>query len=302
MVKRGLGKGFASLIPTDVLDSKFDTTANEDEKVSSLRLIPIDKISPDPNQPRNQFDDKQIDELAESIKQHGLLQPIVVTPKRNGRFEIVAGERRYRAAKLAGLQNLTAIVRTLSAQHKLEISIIENVQRKDLNVLETATAYAKLKNQFNLSDSQIASRLGKATSTIANQIRLLGLPKEAKEELLNNNIVEGHARQILAIKDKKIQKQLLNLIIKNNWTVRKAEQFVIGYKASLNQAKVSGDHLAVAKRATRTETELTKKLAKKLGFNSKSIKQKTTAHGGEIIIKYNSDDEVKKLASIFGVN
>lgn len=297
MVKRGLGKGFASLIPTDVLDSDFDTTAAEDERVSDLRLLNIKDIVPDPDQPRRNFDQDELNSLAQSIAEHGVLQPIVVTPKA-GKYEVVAGERRLRAAQIAGLDKLPAIVRTLSAQHKLEISIIENVQRADLNVLEMATGYLKLKTQFNLTDKDIAQRVGKAGSTISNQLRLLALPDEAKQALISGQITEGHARQILAIPDYEVQIELLNNIINNNWTVRKTEQFVIGYKAGGAAGKAS---LKSAKRATRTETDYTRRFAKRLGLRSKAVTQKTTAHGGQIIIKYKNDDEMAKIAQAIGL-
>ena len=297
MVKRGLGKGFDSLIPTDVLDSDFDTTAAEDEKVSDLRLLKMADVLPDPDQPRRVFDDDDLASLANSIREHGVLQPIVVVPH-NGKYEIVAGERRYRAAQMAGLDKIPAIVRTLSAQHKLEISIIENVQRQDLNPLETATAFLKLRNQFNLTDKEIGERVGKAPSTVSNIVRLLRLPDAAKQALVEGKIVEGHARQILAIDDSDIQQHLLDEIIKNKWSVARAEQFVIGYKANGASGKES---VGGAKRAVRTETDLTRNLAKRFGFKSKAVTQKTTAHGGQIIIKYRNDDDIAKIKDVLGL-
>ena len=297
MVKRGLGKGFESLIPIDVLDSDFDTTADEDERVSDLRLLPIGDIIPDPNQPRRDFDQAELTVLADSIKEHGVLQPIVVAP-RGSKYEIVAGERRYRAAQIAGLAKMPAIVRTLSAQHRLEVSIIENVQRLDLNPLEEATAYLKLRAQLNLTDKEIGKRVGKASSTVSNAIRLLNMPDNAKQALLEGKICEAHGRQILAIEDPVVQQQLLDEIIKNKWSVRRAEQFVIGYKAG----GASGvESVAQAKRATRTETPLTKRLAKRLGLKSKSVVQKTTARGGQIIIKYQDDADIAKISQILGL-
>ena len=297
MVKRGLGKGFDSLIPTDVLDTDFDTTAAEDERVSDLRLLPMTDVQPDPDQPRRVFDEDDMNSPAMSIREHGVLQPIVVTPK-GGKYEIVAGERRYRAAEMAGLTKIPAIVRTLSAQHKLEISIIENVQRQDLNPLETATAYLKLRTQFNLTDREIGERVGKAPSTVSNVMRLLKLPEAAKHALADGQIFEGHARQILAITDPEVQQHLLEEIIKNKWSIARTEQFVIGYKAdgAAGKKSVSG-----GKRAVRTETDLTKSIAKRLGFKSKAVTQKTTAHGGQIIIKYRNDDDMAKISQALGL-
>lgn len=283
-------------MPRDLVESEFDATASEDEKISDLRVIAVEQISPDPEQPRRHFDATMLETLANSIREHGVLQPIVVVPKKSG-YEIVAGERRWRAAKLAGLKKIPAIVRTLSAQHKLELSIIENVQRADLNPLETATAYLKLKNQFNLSDVEIAQRVGKAPSTISNQIRLLNLPQNAKKALSQGEISEGHARQILAIDDEKVRENLLNEIIANFWSVRKAEQFVIGYNSA---AKQSGSQKkSAAKKATLEETELTKSIAKKIGLQEKSVRQKITARGGEIVIKFASESDLLKIREIF---
>jgi ParB family chromosome partitioning protein len=283
-----------------VLNEDFDTTAAEDEKVSDLRMLPVKDIAPNTNQPRQHFDEESLATLADSIREHGVLQPIVVAPAKKG-FQIVAGERRWRAAKIAGLDRIPAIVRTLSAQHKLELSIIENVQRADLNPLEAATAFLKLKNQFNLTDAEIARRVGKAPSTISNQTRLLGLPDFAKEALAKNAISEGHARQILALAtvggDTVAQRKLFDLIIKENWSVRKAEQFVIGFKKS----KKSGQPVQEksAHRATLTETELTRAIASKIGLNKTSVRQKITAHGGEIVIKFADEAELLKIRAIF---
>ena len=299
MVKRGLGRGFASLIPTDVVDSDFDITAAEDEKLSAVRLLNLADIIPNPDQPRRNFKPEELRELADSIAEHGLLQPIVVTPgKVAGQFEIVAGERRYRAAKLAGLDKVSAIVRKLSDQHKLELAIVENVQREDLNPLETATAYAKLRTQFNMPDDEIARRVGRATSTIRNNMRLLNLPDEAKQALAKGELGEAHARQILALPTPELKHQLLRHIIDEGWTVNKAERFVIGYKRGLEQ----GDGgISAARQATRTQTPWTDCIAKRLGFSAKNVSVKTTAHGGQLIIKYRDDADLAKITEIMGL-
>ena len=162
---KGLGRGFESLIPTDLIDEEFDPTSSEDQKVSKLLDIPLSKIVRDESQPRQTFDPDALNALASSIKQNGVLQPIVVT-RHGDKYQIVAGERRFRAAGLAGLKTIPAIVRTLSAQNRLELSIIENAQREDLNALELATAYAKLKTQFNLTPAEIGTRIGKSESSV----------------------------------------------------------------------------------------------------------------------------------------
>jgi len=283
--KKGLGRGFESLIPT-TLDEAFDPTASQDEQVSELRHLKLDEITPDPDQPRRHFDEQALEELAASIREHGILQPIVVIKAASG-YQVVAGERRYRAALLVGLEKVPAIVRTLSNQHKLELALIENLQRRDLNPLETATAYLKLHEQFSLTYEQIGERIGgKAVSTISNIMRLLQLPDNAKQALIRGDISEGHARQILALEAPEVQTQLLDYIIREGWSVRKSEQFVVGYKKG-----EKGGHKAAVRR-TLSETPVTKALEKSLAAK---VQVKTTAHGGQLIISYKDDADLERI-------
>jgi ParB family chromosome partitioning protein len=286
--KRGLGRGFDTLIPTQLLDDEFDPTAQQDEQVSQLRQLKVGDIQADPQQPRRQFDDTPLHELAASIKEHGILQPIVVITVGH-KFEIVAGERRWRAAQIAGLEKIPAIVRTLTSQHRLEIALIENLQRQDLNPLETATAYLKLQQQFNLTLDEIGKRIGgKAVSTISNILRLLGLPKEAKQALVEGKISEGHARQILAIHEPDVQLELMEMIIANDWSVRKAEQFVVGYK----EGKKDKDN-AVAK--VQTETFETKALGKRLKTD---VSIKNMAKGGRLVIRFKDQSDFERITGV----
>lgn len=292
--KTGLGRGFDSLIPTDIIDETFDSTARQDGQVSELRYLKLSEVKPDPEQPRREFDQVALGELAASLKEHGLIQPIVVTPKGAG-YQLVAGERRYRAANMAGLDKLPALVRTLSDQHKLEIALIENVQRRDLNILETATAYLKLHQQFNLSYEEIGARVGgKAFSTVSNTLRLLKLPEAAKRALMAKEISEGHARQILALKTEAEQLRLLRLVVDNGWSVRQAEQYVIGHKKGEQVAAKRDSGL----KHTQTETDFTRHLSSKLSL---PVKQKTTAKGGQIIISFKSDKDLDQLKNQLGL-
>lgn len=229
MAKHGLGRGFESLIPTELVDDEFDPTLDE-EKESGQRLVELelDEIVRDEEQPRKDFDPEALEALASSIKQYGILSPIVVM-KKDGKYQIVAGERRYRAAKIAGLSKVPVIVRTLDAQNKLELSIIENAQREDLNAIELATAYAKLKTQFNLSNEEIAKRVGKSKITIDNTLRLLNLPDVAKKAMREHRLSEGVMRPLVNIDEKTIE-AILPKIIDEGWTVRQVEQFVAGKK------------------------------------------------------------------------
>lgn len=221
---KGLGRGFESLIPTDIIDDQFDPTAAEDEASSQLKEIPIEDIIRDEDQPRREFTTEAVEALAASIKEHGVLQPIVVT-KEEGKYKIVAGERRWRASKLAGLKTMPAIVRTLDSQHRLEISIIENAQREDLNAIELATAYAKLKTQFNMSAKDIAARIGKSEAAVVNTMRLLNLPDEAKQTMVKEKLPEGVMRPLITAEPELIEK-VLPKIVDEGWTARKVERFI----------------------------------------------------------------------------
>ena len=221
---KGLGRGFESLIPTELIDEEFDPTADEDKGTSELKEIKIDEIVRDEEQPRREFDEGAIEALAASIKEHGVLQPIVVT-REDGKYKIVAGERRWRASKMAGLKKMPAIVRTLDSQNRLELSIIENAQREDLNAIELATAYAKLKTQFNLSVTEIAAKVGKGEASVQATMRLLNLPEEAKRVMVKEKLTEGVMRPLVARDEAEIMK-VLPKIVKEGWTARRVERYL----------------------------------------------------------------------------
>lgn len=220
---KGLGRSFESLIPTELIDDEFDPTALEDKKESKLKELKLEEIVRDEEQPRREFNKEALEALAASIKEHGVLQPIVVT-KEEGKYKIVAGERRWRASKIAGLKKIPAIIRTLDSQNRLELSIIENAQREDLNAIELATAYAKLKTQFNLSTEDIAAKVGKSEQTVQNTLRLLTLPEEAKKTMVKEKLTEGVMRPLVSRDEKTIQK-VLPKIVKEGWTARKVERY-----------------------------------------------------------------------------
>lgn len=225
MANRGLGKGFGSLLPEN-----FDQSVMLD-KGERVQKLPITQVTADPDQPRRTFDSVAIDELAQSVKRYGILQPLVVTEAGKG-YVIIAGERRYRAAKKAGLTHVPALVRTLEDIERLEIGLIENMQRVDLTPLEQAVSVARLNEQFSMTLPDIAKRLGKAHTTIVNMVRLLQLPEFARIALEKAKISEGHARAVLALKDNEpAQKALVDNIIASGWSVRQAEAYVQAQKA-----------------------------------------------------------------------
>lgn len=289
-VKKGLGRGFESLIPTDLLDESFDPTASQDDQISELRQIKIDQVVADPDQPRRQFDEASLEELAASIREHGILQPIVVTPFEGG-YQIVAGERRYRAAKMAHLDKIPALVRTLTNQHRLELSLIENLQRRDLNIIETATAYLKLQNQFNLNLEEISQRVGKkSVSAISNTMRLLKLPASVRTALAEGKVIEGQVRPLIGLDDDLIE-SLLPRMIRERWTARDAENYI----GRIKQADVKGE-------APKTETFVSpyqsevQQFTKR--FTTPVIVRTNTRGAGEIIIKFKSDEDFKRIQSL----
>jgi ParB family chromosome partitioning protein len=281
---RGLGRGLDSLIP-DQIDPNLDPTHKDDKAVSRTQDLFISDIKPNPEQPRRGMRTEELEELASSIKTHGILQPIVVVSQGSS-YTIIAGERRWRAAKTAGLKTVPAIIRTLSDQAKLEIALIENIQRQELSPLELATALTKLNQQFNQSWDAIAKRLGKGTSTVSNVARLLGLPVPAKQALDKDQITEGHARQILALKnDPKKQQELLDLIVRHGWNVRRAEQFVLAYKSG------AMDKTAAVRSSVSTTPE-TKQLSTRL---KTGVRLQKLAKGGRLLIEYKDDKDLKRI-------
>jgi ParB family chromosome partitioning protein len=283
--KRGLGKGFESLIPTTI-EPEFDPTAEVDTQASRTQNILISAILPNRGQPRQEFTEQHILELAESIKTHGVLQPIVVHEVAADSYRIIAGERRWRAAKKAGLKDIPAIIRTTDAQSELEIALIENVQREDLNPLEIATAFLKLHDQFQMDYEEIAKKVGKSTSLVANHLRLLRLPKPIKRALVKGKITEGHARAILSLEgDEKAQQTLLDLILRHQWSVRRTEAYVGALKTGADSPKT-------AIRAVQTETPQTKKLAKQLKAPVTIYKK---SKGGRIQIEFKNDAELHRI-------
>ena len=280
---RGLGKGFDVLMPQGV-----DSVLTE-QIGGRVQNLFISDIFPNPDQPRKDFDQKLLSELADSIKLHGVLQPLIVTKGSDEKYIIVAGERRWRASKLAGLDKVPVIIRTAKDLEQLEISIIENIQRVDLTPLEQASSISRLHDIFGLSFEEISKRLNKAESTVNNILRLLQLPDEAKVALQEKKITEGHARSILALKSfPEQQLELLKLIQAKGWSVRQAEQFVVAVKSDIKNTKQ-------AQKRTTSVTPETKRLSKILNH---SVSVTNMAKGGRLVIRFESDDDLASLIDI----
>jgi ParB family chromosome partitioning protein len=281
--KRGLGRGFESLLPADFDKSLLLTADDRIEKIA------VGRLRPNPYQPRKHFDDAALKDLAASIKRHGVVQPLVVTPDGDN-YTLIAGERRWRASRLAGLEAVPAVIRTSQELEQLEIALIENVQRVDLNPLEQAVSIERLHEQFNLSYEDIAGRLGKAISTVNNSVRLLNLPDDARQALTAGKISEGHARAILSLKnDPERQAYLLKTIQEQGWSVRQAERFATSVKAGTKDVRKTHEHVS-------TVTPATKQLSKKLGA---PVNIRRTAKGGKLEITFSSDEELERLLGLF---
>lgn len=283
-VRTGLGRGFDALLP-----QQFDASLlmNEGERILHIN---VGAITANSEQPRRHFDETALEQLADSIKRHGVLQPLIVTPQGEGNYMLVAGERRWRAATKAGLKTVPVIARTARELERLELALVENVQRVDLSPLEQAASIERLYQQFNLTYETIAKRLGKAVSTVHNIARLLQLPPEAQKALQTEAITEGHARAVLALKDHPTQQaELLRLIQTQGWSVRQAERFV-------NTVKKGGAQDSQTARARmRSETPETRRLGKRL---KSSVSIRRTAHGGKLEIGFTSDDDLERLITL----
>lgn len=275
----GLGRGLEGLIPKQAVS----TVVGGEEPV---RHVPIQDIKPNPDQPRKHFRPEALAELAQSIKEHGILQPIIVSEHNDGGYIIIAGERRWRAAKDVGHDKVPAIIRSIDLQRRMELALIENLQRDDLTILEIASAFAVLITQSNMSTEDLAKRVGRSISSVTNIVRLLGLPPDAKEALHEGKISEGHARQILAVREPAKQAELLQLIQKHGWSVRKAEQY----------AKASRDQGADSKQAiksTVSENDLTKKWQKKTG---QKVRLQRLAKEVRLVISAKDEQTLEKIS------
>lgn len=272
----GLGRGLEALIPGGYQQKPDD----------SLLQIAIEDILPNPRQPRREFGEQDLVDLASSITEHGILQPLVVSPaSSDNKYTLIAGERRLRAAGLAGLEKVPAIVRKVEDQQRLELALIENIQRTDLSPLDTAEAYAIFSNEFNLSHEEIANKVGKSRVSVTNTLRLLNLPDVVKEALRAGKISEGHARALLALASEPAQSAALATIVQRELTVRQTEELV---------KRLSGEKgVVVPKPAAVPElTDLENRLISRLGTK---VALHPGKRGGTITIHYYSDEELNTL-------
>ncbi len=284
MNRKALGKGINALIPD------FEEGVPEAEKSLATDLL-IDEISPNHLQPRNYFDDKKLNDLMTSIKEHGVLQPVVVQKVDSG-FELIVGERRWRASKKLGLKKIPAIIREVNDEQSLEIAIIENIHRQDLNPIEEAEAYARLSNEFALTQEMVAEKVGKSRAAVANILRLLKLSRNIKEDLISEKISMGHARALLGLEESKQMESLRNEIIKQDLTVRQTETRVNKLKKGVLDKpitqKINKDIFT---------KDLEKDLARRLGTKVNILPKK---NGGKLIVTYYSGDDLERIQMLMG--
>lgn len=282
---RGLGKMLGSY------DLPVVPTSPANVQSSAISNIRIDSIEINPYQPRVDFDEEAIQQLAQSIKTYGLIQPVTVRPVRDGKYQLISGERRLRACKLVGLTEIPAFVRTVDEINSLQMALVENIQRENLNAIEVAASYQRLLNECNLTVEDLSEKVGKDRSTIANYLRLLRLTREAQIAVRDKKITMGHARAIVAIDDPDTQNKLLKEVEEKALSVRQTEALVKKYleptPSPKNQVKIKlSEHV----------NEFAKNLSKKV--NSKVVVKKEITGKGKILIPFNSDEELNKIITI----
>ena len=284
---RGLGKGLKALIPDESFMSIDNSDTENAEKL--VFFLQINKIRPNADQPRMKFNREKLEELAASIKEHGILQPLVVRPENNG-YTIIAGERRWRAATMAGLKEVPVIVKDLPAKDVMELALIENVQREDLNAIEEAEAYGALMEHFNLTQGEIGIRIGKSRAAITNTMRLLNLPDKVRQEVLDDHISSGHARALLSLEDQKQMESLCEKIIDKKLSVRETEKKVKLLKNPPKEDKAKPEKNPYI---TAVEDGLKQKFATKVKISGKKDK-------GKIELEFYSTEDLNRILDLLG--
>lgn len=297
MAARGLGKGLDSLIPDAVGEAKAKKEAVKEsivEKKEPETLVKITMVEPNRKQPRKNFDEDALQELSDSIKQFGLLQPILVQDRKD-HYEIIAGERRWRAAKLAGLKEIPVIIRDYTDQEIMEISLIENIQREDLNPIEEAQAYKRLLTEFNLKQDEVAERVSKSRAAVTNSIRLLKLSDEVQQMVIDDMISTGHARTLLAVEDKDEQYNLAQRIFDEKLSVRDVEKLVKNLHKP-EKAPKKTENKTMEAIYQDIEEKLKQRLSTKVILTSKG------EGAGKIEIEFYNNEDLDRLLDLIGNN
>ena len=291
MAKKGLGKGLNFLFnEEDIEEVTSEITKSSEGDIKKVRMS---LIEPNKKQPRRHFDEEKITVLADSIKEHGLIQPIIITPSDNNMYKIVAGERRWRAAKKANLKEIPAVIRKYSEEQVAEIALIENLQRENLNPIEEAIGYNLLMDEFNLTQELISQRVGKSRSAIANSLRLLSLEDEIQKMLILGTLTSGHARAILSLDDKELRIALSKRIIEDNLNVRQAEALAKQLQKKKPQKKES-EKTAYDIEIEKIQNTLSSAMGTKVRINH-------TAKKGKIEIEYYGNEDLERVLGFFNI-
>ena len=283
MNRKALGKGIEALIPS------FENSTSESEDTTRSVDLLIDEIVPNRLQPRKDFNDAQLEELENSIREHGVIQPIIVQKGQNA-YELIVGERRWRASKKVGLKKIPAVVRTATDTESLELALIENLNRQDLNPIEEADGYARLAKDFRLTQEKISQRMGKSRESVANAMRLLKLPRQVKEDMIGGRLTMGHGRALLSLKNEKDIEVLRRKIVSQSLNVRETEAQV-----NHTHRKIEGPVRKNPKKdifIKKLEMELERKLGTK-------VEIAPSKKGGRVLIKYYSDDDLERIRTLF---
>lgn len=287
--KSVLGKGLGALI-SDAIDEPVGKTT-----VSVIQELRLQDIHPNPFQPRKEFDEEALQELSASIRSLGIVQPITVREMSEGHYEIVAGERRYRASKLAGLETIPAYIRDTKSDSILELALVENIQREDLNAIEVAISYQRLLEECNLTQDALSERVGMKRATVANYIRLLKLPAQIQLALRDKKISMGHARALLSIEDEEKQFLIFEQILKYDFSVRKVEELVRNLAERPIVSPINDS--AVKKELLGEYLDLQKQLSKR--FDTKINLKRNDKGEGKIVIAFKSDNELERILGLF---
>ena len=286
--RKALGRGLSALLPQSPAPA---TRTDLSPESPGVQEVDLDLLEPNPDQPRSVLDDSKLEELAQSIRSHGVIQPIVVTPNgnREGGFHIVAGERRWRASQRAGLLRVPVFVREVEQTKRLEVALIENIQRENLNPIEEASAYKRLAHEFNLTQAQIAESVGKDRATVANYQRLLGLPQEVRGDVAAGFLTMGHARALVALPDARAQRHVAREIRSQDLSVRETEALVKRMTMPKRSAAVTNDNDVHTKAAE-------ERLRLSLGTRVRIVR---SGPGGRIEISFSSENELQRLYERF---
>lgn len=285
MAKKGLGRGLGALLDASAV---VETTTEAERDVKKIKIT---QIEPNKTQPRTAFDEEKIAELAESIREYGLIQPIVVKLNKNGFYTIIAGERRWRASRLAGLKEVPAVIKEVSEQTEKEITLIENIQREDLNALEEAAGIKELMDEYGLTQDEVAKKIGRSRPAVANILRLLNLPPEIQEMVKKEEISQGHARALLSLENNVLALEIAKLIIAQDMSVRQTESYI----ASLSKEKTIKEPTKEEIEVERHIKSLEERISAELGTKIKIIHKKNK---GKIEIPYSSAEDFDRIISL----